>query len=66
MEIHQLTLAMYRRAQFKYGDDAGCNIVSKLTEDALGEYYRAEGFENWAYENDFSNGSCNIIHKNLK
>ncbi|KAB7504348.1 2-(hydroxymethyl)glutarate dehydrogenase [Armadillidium nasatum] len=64
LDLNQLTLAISRRAQYKYGDTTGCYSHPKLYEDTTGESLRHPSFRKWSYENDFTDGSIVVRHKN--
>lgn len=62
MEMHQLALSVYRRSEYTFGEEAGCYIVPKELELALGESLQIPGFENWEYDNVIEEGSLNVKH----
>lgn len=65
MEMHQMALGIYRRAEYTYGEDAGCYIPPKLLEDAVGESLQIPGFEKWGYNIVVEEGSLNIKHEGI-
>ncbi|KAL7637070.1 UNVERIFIED_CONTAM: hypothetical protein RMT77_012828 [Armadillidium vulgare] len=64
LNLNQLTLAISRSAQYKYGDSTGCYSQPKLYEDTTGESLRHPSFGKWSYENDLIEGSIVVRHKN--
>jgi len=65
MEMHQLALSVYRRAEFHFGEEAGCYIIPKEAEMQLGESLQIPGFEKWEYDNVIDQGSLNVRHSGV-
>ncbi|XP_042868878.1 2-(hydroxymethyl)glutarate dehydrogenase-like isoform X2 [Penaeus japonicus] len=66
MEMHQLALSVYRRSEYTFGEEAGCYIVPKELELALGESLQIPGFKNWEYDNVIEDGSLNVRHQGIE
>ncbi|XP_064122548.1 2-(hydroxymethyl)glutarate dehydrogenase-like [Macrobrachium nipponense] len=65
MEMHHMALGVYRRAEYQYGEEAGCYIPPKGMEDALNESLQIPGFEKWGYNIVIEEGSLNIRHEGI-
>ncbi|KAG7166281.1 2-(hydroxymethyl)glutarate dehydrogenase-like [Homarus americanus] len=62
MDMHQMALSIYRKAEYQFGEEAGCYIVPKAIELALGESLQSPGFDTWEYDNVVENGSLITKH----
>ncbi|XP_045618258.1 2-hydroxy-3-oxopropionate reductase [Procambarus clarkii] len=66
MDIHQATLAIYRRTQYQMGAEAGCYSPPKILELALGESLNIPNFKNWSYDNEIYKGSVVVSHNGVE
>jgi len=62
MDLNQMAMSAFRRAQYKYGDDAACYVPPKLLEDDLNEILQSDHFKNWSYENEIVNDALVVKH----
>ena len=66
MDINQMTMSIYRKAQYQYGDDAPCYIPPKMLEEALGESLRDSHFDGWSYDNTIVDEGVVVKHAGIK
>lgn len=65
MDLHQFAIAVSRRTQYQFGDEAGCYAPPRINEIALNESLRLKDFDNWDYTNEIHKRSLVVSHTGL-
>ena len=64
LDLHMEVKKKMEEARKKYGDSEGCYVYPRILEDKLNEPLSLNGWDNWGYDINVSNGSIVVKHKN--